>query len=112
MKPELLSILQHSLGVDRFGRGHQYRNHFVTGPDTTDWPWVQELVGQGFMEPIRALPILEKRDHGFRVTAAGKAAMIAASPPPPKVSRGRGRYLAWLRADCGMSFAEFTWGRK
>ncbi|MHB0986236.1 MAG: hypothetical protein ACYC05_11690 [Sulfuricella sp.] len=32
-----LHILQHSLGLDKYGDGNQYRNHFVTGPGSTDF---------------------------------------------------------------------------
>ena len=31
MTPEQLHILQHALGVDKFGLGEQYRNHYVGG---------------------------------------------------------------------------------
>jgi len=36
-----LEILQHSLGVDQYGRGEMYRNHFCAGAD--DEPACREL---------------------------------------------------------------------
>ena len=106
MKPELLHILQHSLGVDKYGQGRQYRNHFVTGPGTINWPYCQELVALGLMTR-RGGNELTGGDDCFYVTDAGKLAMAEASPKPPKLTRGQRRYRAFLRADCGMSFLEW-----
>lgn len=106
MKPELLHILQHSLGVDQYGRGSLYRNHFVTGPGSKDFPLCRELVGLGFMVdhgPQRGM----RDDHAFQVTEAGTRAMYEASPREPKVSRSRSRYHRFLDADTGMTFREW-----
>jgi hypothetical protein len=44
------------------------------------------------------------------VTLAGKAHVDEHSPKPPKVSRSKARYLAWLNADAPMSFGEWIKG--
>ena len=44
-----LHILQHSLGLDHYGAGRQYRNHFVTGEGSDDFPLCRELVAEGLM---------------------------------------------------------------
>ncbi len=85
-----LPILQHALGLDEYGRGRPYRNHYVTDGTECD-----VLVAAGLMvrHPPReisgGMPI-------FVVTDAGKAYVREHSPPPPKASRGRTRYLRWL----------------
>jgi hypothetical protein len=38
-----LHILQHSLGLDRYGKGHTYRNRFVTDENTIDFPHCESL---------------------------------------------------------------------
>lgn len=45
---KLLHILQHSLGLDQYGRGRQYRNHFATTPESSDGSRIAELVALGF----------------------------------------------------------------
>lgn len=99
---EQLHVLQHSLGVDKYGQGEMYRNHFCAGG--TDVPICVSLVALGFMETFT-------REHlpyyNCAVTAAGKAAMLAESPKPPKLTRSQIRYRAFLSADTGGSFGEW-----
>ena len=106
--PEQLQILQHSLGVDRHGQGSMYRDHYAVGPGCDSWDDCQRLVRLGLMVdhgPQRPLGSL----HYFRVTAAGKAHVREASPPPPRRTRSQLRYEHWLRvADAvGMTFGQF-----
>jgi hypothetical protein len=103
---DLLHILQHSLGLDRHGQGNQYRNRFVTGPGSTDFPKCVELVEAGYMKDCGPQEMM-RGDHYFMVTEAGKTVVAKESPPPPKISRGRRRYLEFLDADCGMTFIEW-----
>jgi hypothetical protein len=102
----LLHILQHSLGVDGFGQGHQYRNHFVTGEGSDDHPHCMALVERGLMTHRKA-NALTGGDDLFFVTDAGKAFVAEHSPKPPKLTRSQRRYRAYLKADCGVSFAEW-----
>lgn len=102
MEKELLHILQHSLGLDEYGQGNQYRNHFVAGGD--DARKCRELVAIGFMQ--------ERKDNGltggspwFSVTTQGIDAVALESPAPPKVSKSKQRYRRFL--EYGDSFDSF-----
>jgi hypothetical protein len=106
MNAAQLHVLQHSLGVDQYGRGRQYRNHFVTGPGTTDYPRCMELVDAGFMTR-RAGNELSGGDYIFTVTLAGIRAVAEHSPAPPRLTRSQQRYEDFLSADCDLSFGEW-----
>ena len=106
MKKEHLHILQHSLGVDQYGQGHQYRNHFVTGPGSKDFNYCMELVFKGYLVD-RGCSHLIGGDHYFVVTSEGIDAVALKSPTPPKISRSKQRYHDYLRSDCGMSFIDW-----
>lgn len=94
----LLHILQHSLGADQHGHGSMYRNHFVTGEGSTDWPTCMEAVDRGLMIR-RAGNELSGGDDIFIVTDAGKQFVRDKSPIPPATTRSARRYAAWLRAE-------------
>lgn len=102
MTTKQLEILQHALGVDQYGQGEMYRNHFCAGGD--DETVCRELVALGYMETfVRTyLPY-----YNCTVTEAGKTMMLAESPKPPKLSRGQRRYREFLNADTGGSFGEW-----
>lgn len=95
LTPNQLHILQHSLGCDQYGRGQQYRNHYADHAQSKDWLDLHILVAAGFMED-RGKPAAWGTLTCFVVTDAGKRVMIEQSPPPPKVSRSRSRWLEWL----------------
>lgn len=102
MTPQQLQILQHALGVDEHGQGKQYRNHFCAGEN--DKTVCQELVAMGYMETFER-PYLPY--YNCMVTDAGKAAMLAESPKPPKLTRSQVRYRLFLSHDSGMRFGEW-----
>lgn len=104
--PAQLGVLQHSLGVDKHGRGSQYRNHFVASEGHHDWADLLALVAAGLMTR-RAGNELTGGADVFHVTESGKAAVAEHSPPPPKLTRGQRRYKAFLDADCGLTFGEW-----
>ena len=106
MKSDHLHILQHSLGVDQYGRGNQYRNRFVTDAGSTDGLLCQELVADGLMRHHGAQPVFGGMNT-YSVTDQGVSAMNANSPKPPKLTRGRERYRQFLNEDCGMPFGEW-----
>lgn len=106
MTPQQLHILQHSLGLDRYGRGNAYRNHFCTGKGSTDHPDCMALVELGFMIRHADKP-LHGGDDLFTVTVLGRAAVAAHSPAPPRLSPGQQRYRDWLAADSTMTFMEW-----
>ncbi|MES2095160.1 MAG: hypothetical protein V4459_00230 [Pseudomonadota bacterium] len=103
-----LHILQHSLGVDRHGRGEQYRSHFVTGEGSDDWPTCIWLTRAGLMRRRAGSQLTGDMDS-FHVTDAGRAYVAEHSPAPPKLTRSLQRYQAYLDADSGLlSFIDRT----
>lgn len=104
MTTEQLQILQHALGLDEYGQGTMYRNHFCAGSD--DEPICRELVAMGYMRVFAPnespLPY-----YNCMVTEAGKVAVLRESPKPPKLTRSQRRYREFLRADSGVSFIEW-----
>ncbi len=106
MNPAHLQILQHSLGVDKYGQGDQYRNRFVTGPRTVDWPHCRALTDAGLMEDHGSIAAFGGM-HLFSVTPAGVDAVALQSPAPPKVSRSKQRYRDFLRSETSLSFMEW-----
>ena len=106
MSSRQLEIVQHSLGCDKYGQGTRYRNRFVTGPPGDDFDDCKALCEMGLMKDFGPREMLGGM-HYFQVTEAGIQEMEQQSPKPPKISRGRRRYLDFLHADSGMSFGEW-----
>ena len=106
MDAKHLHILQHSLGLDEYGRGTYYRNHFVTGEGSKDHADCMALVNIGFMN-VRSGNALSGGDDVFRVTDAGKAAVAEHSPKPPKLTRSQQQYQDYLEADSSLSFIDW-----
>lgn len=106
MTPEMLHILQHSLGVDQYGRGTQYRNRYVIGPDSDEFLTCQLMAIDGLLKDHGPQTIAGGM-HCFTVTEIGKREMTKHSPAPPKLTRSQERYRRWLKADCGLTFRDF-----
>lgn len=87
MTPEQLHILQHTLGVDKYGLGEQYRNHYVGGADEC-----RPLVAMGYMTEHKASEITGG-DPLFTVTDKGKKAVKDESPKPPKITRSQQKMI-------------------
>lgn len=104
MSDNQLHILQHALGLDEYGRGSMYRNHYVT--DAEGDPDCETLRKAGLMKGWGAREIFGG-GRMYSVTDKGKDAVIELSPPAPKLTRSQKRYQRWLNADCGMSFGEW-----
>jgi hypothetical protein len=104
MRTKLLEILQHSLGVDEYGRGNQFRNHFCTGPGSTDYDSCKELVQMGLMREQPGNE-LSGGDSIFRVTGNGKEVMKRESSQPPKLTASQARYQRYL--SIGDLFPDF-----
>jgi hypothetical protein len=98
---EQLGVLQHALGVDQYGQGEMYRNHYV-GEDRECYA----LVEMGYMVERRASE-LTGGDPLFHVTESGRQAVRETSPKPPKLTRSQLRYREYLGADSGLSFREW-----
>jgi hypothetical protein len=104
MKPNLLHVLQHSLGVDKFGQGTTYRNYFAAG--ALDEVVCRDLIALGFMQEYRSAS--PEPYVYFAVTDDGIRAMRRESPMPPNLTPTRRHYLECLRTtgDCSCSFAK------
>ena len=103
---DLLEILQHSLGVDRYGCGNKYRNRFVTDQDGSDGQKCERLVRLGFMKNHGRFGANESYNC-YTVTAQGIEIVDTQSESPPKLSRGQKRYRAYLNADSNLTFGEW-----
>lgn len=103
---ERLHVLQHSLGLDQYGRGAGHRNYFVTSEGTTDWPICVAAVDDGLMTRTKGNPVTGGGDV-FRVTPAGVAWVQMNSPKAPTLTRAQRNYREWLRSDCGMTFGQW-----
>lgn len=106
MNPKHIHILQHALGLDDFGQGRAYRNHYATGPECDSFADCTALADAGLMKAHGAVSMWGGM-HGFTVTDAGRAAIREHSPKPPKLTRGQRRYREYLSADSGATFCEF-----
>ncbi len=92
-----LQILQHALGLDEFGRGKSYRNHYVASDGCDGWDICHEHVAAGRMIRHEPRAIFGGGEHCcFTVTDAGREFVRATSPRPSKKQRNRERYLEWL----------------
>lgn len=92
MGVEHLHILQHALGVDQYGQGRQYRNHFCAGGK--DEQLCRELVEMGFMKHHPTTDVFPY--YNCSVTEEGKLAMTESSPKPPKLTRSQLRYRSYM----------------
>ena len=104
-----LHILQHSLGLDQYGAGSQYRNHFVTGEGSTDFDDCRALVADKLMTES-AGNALSGGDSVFRVTQKGVDFVALNSPkrpPEPKLTRSQKRYREFLKDASGLSLREW-----
>ena len=105
MTAEQLHILQHSLGLDEYGHGHAYRNHYVCDSGNPD---IDTLVGTGLMADRGTGELFGGgAAHCYTVTPAGEAAVRSQSPNPPKLSKSAQRYREFLNEDSGMRFGEW-----
>lgn len=85
MTEEQREIMRHALGLNRGDR--DYRNHFVTGPGSTDYPHCEALVAAGLMTK-RAGNALSGGDDIYSVTDAGRAALKAPNRPSRRTGTG------------------------
>ena len=103
-------MLQHTLGVNKYGEGPQYRNHYVASPGHHSFDACESLVAQGLMKRHEGSQI-SGNSPWFSVTRDGINAMHAESPKPPppeKMSRSKARYRRFLKyGDMFDSFRDF-----
>lgn len=72
LSPEQTQVLRHALGLDYGPK--VYRNRFVTGPGTSDYPHCEELVVLGLMTR-RGPSELTGGDYCYAVSEAGLQAL-------------------------------------
>jgi hypothetical protein len=101
-----INILQHSLGVDQYGQGEQYRNYFATGPDSSDFNDCTQLVALGLMKTQGPMKINNEL-HCFCVTPAGIDYVAFNSDKPPKLTKSQQRYKAYLKSGSEEGFFDF-----
>ena len=106
--PRQLEILQHALGLDKYGKPpHGFmsptRNYFAAGVE--DEPYCRELVRLGLMIEHRVTETYP--DYNVSVTNAGREYVRLHSEIQPRLTRGQQRYQRFLDADLGISFKEF-----
>ena len=79
-----LDILQHSLGLDQYGKGRSYRNHFCTSPgaEDSDHETCMALVANGLMRRRKGSEI-SGGDDIFSVTPEGITYVAVNSPSKP-----------------------------
>ena len=77
MNAEQKDILRHALGLGRGSR--EYRNHFVTGKGSTDYPHCEALVAAGLMARFQPSAMTGGNDC-FTVTAAGRLVARGKTP--------------------------------
>jgi len=107
LSAEQLKILQHALGMDEYGRsGRGERNHFVTGPGSTDFASCVQLVDQGYMTR-RSGSALYGGDDIFHATDVGRLAAQTCSPNPPRLTRSQKRYRAFLDHGSDLPFGQW-----
>lgn len=105
MNPRHLEILQHALGLDKYGQGSFYRNRFVTGPGSDDFEHCCDLVEAGYMARAKCDPaFIGETNELFYVTEIGVEQVKTHSPKPPKLTRSQARYRRYLNADASMPF--------
>lgn len=106
-----LHVLQHSLGVDQYGGGNQYRNRFVTDPDCPDGALCRALVEMGLMKDHGTQSIAGGM-HCYTVTPLGVDAVAFHSPVRPKLTRSKQRYRDYLHEESSLTFAEWIGVKK
>ena len=108
LRPALLEILQHSLGLDEHGlyQGARegYRNHFVTDVDCDDGRACRELVELGLMRE-RPPTALSDGMPVWCVTDRGREVVAEESPKPRKLTQKR--YRAYVASGFDGSFGEY-----
>ena len=110
LTPLQLQILQHALGADQYGCGGGHRNDYMVHACELDGLECQRMCDAGLMRNCGVVRWCDN-ETCFRVTDAGRAAMLNASPKPPKLSRAKRRYQTWLDrglGECGVSFGEYV----
>ncbi len=105
-----LNILQHALGLDQYGEGVPFRNHFVTGTGSRDYEDCCALVEAGLMAPHNGGLLTDGRESCSTVPCEGKSYVATQSPRRPLDVRIPGsppRYRGYQEVRVGVTFADW-----
>ena len=108
----MLHILQHTIGADRYGHRSGDRNHFVAGSAGTDLEKCLAAVALGYMREytneVSPALIGGGQQRLFLVTRAGISFVNSSSDKRPKLSRSQARWQRYRHySECFESFREF-----
>lgn len=110
-----LHILQHALGLDDYGHGYAYRNHYVANVDGDSYTLCVAHVEAGRMTMHGPSEMYGGgMSYCFVVTEAGRQYVREHSPRPPALTRSQRRYRKYLAQDTGLRFGEWLrseWAR-
>jgi len=102
-------LLLHTLGLSERCEV-PFRNHFVTGEGSPDYPVLVQLEALGDMERRRRPDFLAGDDIVFAATAAGRGrALAAAAASRPRLTPGQRRYQAWLSVSDAWDISFGDW---
>lgn len=110
----MLSILQHTIGCDRFGNRKGDRNHFVSGSSGSDLEHCITAVSLGLMKE-RTSEISSSLTGGessrlFHVTKEGFDFVRINSEKAPKLTKSQERYKRYREfSDCFKTFLDFCY---
>lgn len=111
-----LHILQHALGLDEYGQGRAYRNHYVADVGHHGYDACMAHVDAGRMKRHGPSEMYGGgTSYCFTVTDAGCEYVREHSPQPPKLTRSQKRYRQYLAQDSGLRFGEWLrsdWARR
>jgi hypothetical protein len=103
-----LHILQHALGLDGYGYGSGYRNHYVATEGSEDFERCQRHWKAARMDRHGPSPMYGgDTAYCYVVTPAGKRYVKEHSPKPPRLTRSQRRYREFLAQDTGLRFGEW-----
>lgn len=110
-----LHILQHALGLDDYGQGNAYRNHYVANEDGDSYVLCMAHVEAGRMTKHGPSEMYGGgTSFCFVVTESGRQHVKRHSPSPPRLTRSQKRYRQYLAQDTGLRFGEWLcseWAR-
>lgn len=105
---EILALLQHALGLDKFGRATEGgRSHFVACENSDDIQTCRAAASRGLMVE-HAPSELSGGNPIFIVTSDGRKHVSVSSPKPPRMTPGQRRYRLWL--DVADAFPDMQFG--
>lgn len=107
MSASHIEILHHALGIRKAG-DKPHRNHFVTGPGSTDYDACESLVAEGLMTKRAGNP-LTGGDPCHFVTDAGRAKAAERAAGPKRYSEmTEPEQLAWGAAESARRIADLA----